>query len=87
MREFFACMRDRFRILIERKHVGASLQNGFGVTAAAAGCIDNQRAGTRREQFDRFRDQHRPMISKVLHFLRLLFQYQRTGREPDGPLK
>ena len=27
------------------------------------------------------------MISDVLHFLRLLFELQRTGREPDRPLK
>jgi len=27
------------------------------------------------------------MIGEILHFLRLLFDDQRAGREPDGPLK
>ena len=53
VRELFARVLDRVRILIERQHVRAGLQNRFGVSAAAAGSIDNERARSWREQFDR----------------------------------
>ena len=34
-----------------------------------------------------FGREHGPMIADILHFLRLLFKNERTGREPDRPLK
>ena len=80
-------MRNRIRILIERHDIGAGPQNFFGVSTAAAGRIDHQGARARGEQLDRFRRQHRAMISEIFHFLRLLFNLQWTGREPDRPLK
>ena len=86
-REPFAGVLDRVGILIERQNIGAGAQNLLGMAAAAAGGIDDQCAGARREQLDGFRHEHRTMISKILHFLRLLLDLQRTGREPDGPLK
>ena len=85
--EFFPRLFNCVRILIEREHIGARLQNRFGMTAAADCAIDNQRAGMRRQKFDRFSGQHRAMVSEIFHFLRLLFQNERTGRKPNGPLK
>ena len=54
MRQLLARVFDRFGILIEREHIRAGFQHQLGMTAAAAGAIDHERAGTRGEQFDRF---------------------------------
>ena len=70
-------------ILVEAENVRSGLQNRLGMTAPAAGSIHDQRARTRRKQLDHFRDEHRTVISEILHFLRLLFDDQRTSREPD----
>ena len=50
--ESLAGVLDRVGILIERENIGAGPQNLLGMTAAPAGGIDDQRAGTWREQFD-----------------------------------
>jgi hypothetical protein len=74
-------------ILIQREHICASSQDCFAVAPASAGCINNQATRPRREQFHYFGREHRPVIGYILHFLRLLFENERTGGEPDGPLK
>ena len=79
--------RERVRILIEREDIGARSQNRFGMAATAAGTIENERTRARREQFDRFRREHRAVIGEVFHILRLLIDEQRTGREPDRPFE
>ena len=86
-RECFARLRDRVRVLIERQYIGACFQNGFGVSAAADCSIDNQRARMWREQLDCFRGQDRTMVGEIFHFLRLLFQNERTGGKPNRTLK
>jgi hypothetical protein len=57
------------------------------VPAATTGPIDNERTDPWCEQLHDLRREHRPVIDKILHFLRLLFEIQRTGREPNRPLK
>ena len=54
-REPLAGVLDRVGILIEGQNIGAGPQNLLGMSAAAAGGVDDQRAGARREQLDRFR--------------------------------
>ncbi len=80
-------MLDRFGVLIQSQHIGASSQDCSAVAAAPAGCIDNKGARPRREQLHYFGREHGPVIGNILHFLRLLFENERTSREPDRPLK
>ena len=86
-RQFFAGEFDRVRILIEGENIGPGAQNLSGMSAAAAGAIDDERSGPRRQRFHRFAHEHRTMISEVLHFLGRLLDLERSRREPDRSLE
>jgi hypothetical protein len=77
-------MLDRFRDLDQSQHMGASSQDRFRV-AAATGSIDNERPGPSANN-SRPPPRAPAVINKILH-LGLLFEIQRTGREPNRPLK
>ena len=87
LRQSLTRIRDRIGILVQPEHIRAGLQNQLRVTAAAASAINDQCARARREQLDDFMAEHRLMISVVLHDWRLLFDFERTGCEPDRPLE
>ena len=86
MSQLFAGEFDRFRVLVERQNIRPGLQEQLGMAAPAACPVQDQSTGPWRQQFHGFRRQHRAMIAKIFHLLRLL-QDQWTGREPDRPIE
>src|SRR4030095_1737068 len=73
-------------VLIEGEHVAPAPQKRFGVAAATAGAIDNERTRAGGKQLHHFPLEHWTVINVILHFVRLLFDKQRIGGEPDRPL-
>src|SRR6266581_5171094 len=80
-------MLDRIGILIQCQDVGTTSQKRFRVTPTTAGAINHERTRFGGEQFYDLLREHWTVINKILHFLRLLFDNQRTSREPDRPLR
>ena len=83
----FVRMSDGIRILVQSENIRASLQDRLAMSAAAASAIDHERARPGREQFHDLRGHDRTVISEILHFVRLLFNDERTRREPDRTFK
>src|SRR5262249_11362793 len=82
MPETLTCVPDGIGVLIQGQDVCASLQERFGVAAAAACRVQYEHAFFRLEQFKHFSLQHWQVIDEVLYWLCAFFGCHRIGSEP-----